>query len=260
MPHSISVFWFRRDLRLEDNAGLYHALCSSRAVLPVFIFDTNILDGLEEKEDRRVHFIHNALATIQARLESMGSTLHVLHGTPIACYKKLAAEYNITAVYANHDYEPYAKKRDGEIRTFLAEKNIALYTFKDQVIFEKDEVVKDNKEPYTVFTPYSRKWKERLNAFYLKPYPTEKYFQNFYRQNPKQLPSLADIGFKVAPPGTLPAELDEEIAKRYDTTRDFPAMEGTTRLGIHLRFGTVSIRQLAIKAQALNATLLNELI
>ncbi len=260
MPQSVSVFWFRRDLRLEDNAGLYHALSSGGAVLPVFIFDTNILDGIEEKEDKRVHFIHNALATIQAKLEGMGSTLHVLHGTPIACFRKLTSQYNVTAVYTNHDYEPYAQKRDGEIGAFLAEKNIVLHTYKDQVIFEKDEVVKDNKEPYTVYTPYSRKWKEKLTTFYLKPYPTEKYFQNFFKQSPQRLPSLADIGFKIAPPGTLPAELDDEIAKHYDTTRDFPALEGTTRLGIHLRFGTVSIRQLAIKAQALNATLLNELI
>ncbi len=260
MSQSISIFWFRRDLRLEDNAGLYHALCNGKPVLPVFIFDTNILDALEEKQDKRVHFIHNALAAMQSRLETMGSTVHVLHGTPIACFKKLTGAYNISAVYTNHDYEPYAVKRDGEIHAFLKEKNIALHTFKDQVIFEKYEVVKDNKEPYTVYTPYSRKWKEKLNDFYLKPYPTEKYFQNFYKQNPFALPSLADIGFVNAPPGTLPAELSEEVARHYDATRDFPAVDGTTRLSVHLRFGTVSIRQLAIKARALNATLLNELI
>ena len=260
MSQSISIFWFRRDLRLEDNAGLYHALCAGNAVLPVFIFDTNILDALEEKEDKRVHFIHNALAAMQSRLETMGSTVHVLHSTPIACFKKLIGTYNVSAVYTNHDYEPYAAKRDDEIRAFLKEKNIALHTFKDQVIFEKHEVVKDNKEPYTVYTPYSRKWKEKLNDFYLKPYPTERYFQNFYKQNPLLLPSLADIGFKNAPPGTLPAILNEEIARHYDATRDFPAVDGTTRLSVHLRFGTVSIRQLAIKARALNATLLNELI
>ena len=260
MPQPISIFWFRRDLRLDDNAGLYHALRSGHPVLPIFIFDTNILDGLEEKRDTRVHFIHNALAAIQAKLEGMGSTLYVLLGKPCDCFKQLTAEYQVAAVYTNHDYEPYALGRDREIRIFLEQKNIALHTFKDQVVFEKDEVVKDNKEPYTVFTPYSRKWKERLNEFYLRSYPTEKYFANFYKQNARPLFSLEDIGFKNAPPGTLPAELDEEIARHYDATRDFPAMAGTTRLGVHLRFGTVGIRQLANRANQLNDTLLNELI
>jgi len=260
MKHTVSIFWFRRDLRLDDNAGLYHALRGGAPVLPVFIFDTNILDGLEEKADKRVHFIHNALAALQARLEGMGSTLDVLLGRPMDCFKQLTAEYQVTAVYTNHDYEPYALKRDREIRELLEGKRIVLHTYKDQVIFEKDEVVKDNKEPYTVFTPYSRKWKEKLNEFYLKPYPTEKYFHNFYKQPAKRLFSLDDIGFKSAPPGTLPALLDDEIARHYDTTRDYPAVAGTTRLGVHLRFGTVSIRQLARRAQQLNETLLNELI
>ena len=260
MKQSISIFWFRRDLRLDDNAGLYQALQSGDPVLPVFIFDTDILDGLEDKRDKRVHFIHNALAAMQAKLEAMGSTLHVLLGKPMDCFTQLTAEYHVTAVYTNHDYEPYALKRDRDVRDLLEGKRIALHTYKDQVIFEKDEVVKDNKEPYTVFTPYSRKWKEKLSEFYLKPYPTAKYADNFYKQPPKLLFSLEDIGFKSAPPGTLPALLDEEIARHYDTTRDFPAMAGTTRLGVHLRFGTVSIRQLAVRARQLNDTLLNELI
>ncbi len=256
----ISIFWFRRDLRLSDNAGLYHALRSGLPVVPVFIFDTSILEGLEDKQDKRVHFIHNALAAMQAKLEAAGSTMHVLLGTPLDCIKQLTAVYHVAAVYTNHDYEPYAMTRDRGIRDFLEGKQIAFHTYKDQVIFEKDEVVKDNKEPYTVFTPYSRKWKEKLNAFYLKPYPTEKYHHHFYQQPARPLFSLQDIGFKSAPPGTLPAQLDEEIARHYDTTRDFPAVAGTTRLGVHLRFGTVSIRRLAARAQELNGTLLNELI
>ena len=260
MLQPISVFWFRRDLRLADNAGLYHALRSGTPVLPVFIFDTNILNELEEKRDRRVHFIHNALATIQAKLETMGSSLYVLHGTPIDCFKKLTAEYNVSAVFTNHDYEPYAQKRDDEISGFLAQKNIILHTYKDQVIFEKNEVLKDNNEPYTVYTPYSKKWKAKLTGFYLQPYPTEKYFRNFYKLSPRLLPSLADIGFIDAPPSTLPALLDEEIARHYDTTRDYPAINGTTKLSVHLRFGTVSIREIASRANLLNATLLNELI
>ena len=255
-----SIFWFRRDLRLHDNAGLYHALRSSTPVLPIFIFDTSILDGLEYKADKRVHFIHDALTHMQQQLTAMGSTLLVLHGTAIDCFKKLAEEHHITAVYTNHDYEPYATKRDNEIRDFLHTKEISLHTFKDQVIFEKDEVTKDNGEPYTVYTPYSRKWKEKLNSFYLRPYPTEKYFGNFYKHAPIAIPTLKDIGFEPAQPDVISAQLNEDIARHYDKTRDFPAIQGTTRLSVHLRFGTVSIRKLATEAYALNATLLNELI
>lgn len=260
MKDSISIFWFRRDLRLDDNAGLYHALKAGVPVLTVFIFDTDILDGLEEKADKRVHFIHNALVAMQQVLEKAGSTLHVLYGKPIDCYRRLIELYDVKAVYTNHDYEPYATKRDGEIKELLAQHNIPLYTFKDQVIFEKSEVVKDNGEPYTVFTPYSRKWKEQFNDFYLKPYPVEKYKDHFYKREPPPLPSLQDIGFVPAPPGVGAARLDEDIARRYDKVRDVPGIEGTTRLSVHLRFGTVSIREIATRAQELNATLLNELI
>lgn len=260
MQLPIVLFWFRRDLRLDDNAGLYHALNTGTPVLPIFIYDTDILNKLEEKKDKRVHFIHDAIAGIQEKLIELGSTLHVLHGTPLASFKKLTEEYNITAVYTNHDYEPSAIKRDVEIASFLNSKGIPLHTFKDQVIFEHKEVVKDNNEPYTVYTPYSRKWKEKLNDFYLKPYPNQKYFANLYKQAPKKLLSLTDIGFQSAPPDVAPARLDEDIAKHYDKTRDFPAIHGTTKLSVHLRFGTVSIRHLATQAKELNATLLNELI
>ena len=260
MKQSISISWFRRDLRLDDNAGLYHALKAGVPVLPIFIFDTDILDGLEEKKDKRVHFIHDALAAMQEQLVKMGSSLYVLHSTPMAAFKKLADEYHIEAVYTNHDYEPYAGKRDKEIGNFLRDNGIAFHTYKDQVIFEKSEVVKDNQEPYTVFTPYSRKWKERLTDFHLKPYPTQKYFHNFYQHAPRRMPSLEAIGFKIAPPNVVPARLDEEIARHYDKTRDIPAIHGTTRLSVHLRFGTESIRRLAKEAMALNGTLLNELI
>ena len=256
----ISIFWFRRDLRLHDNAGLYHALCSGTPVIPIFLFDTAILDGLENKTDKRVHFIHNALTHLQQQLSAMGSTLFVQHGTAIDCFKELAREHNIAAVYTNHDYEPYAINRDTEIGTFLQTKNITFHTFKDQVIFEKDEVVKDNGEPYTVYTPYSRKWKEKLNGFYCKPYPTEKYFDGFYKQAPRAIPSLKEIGFKEAQPDVVPAKLNEDIARHYDKTRDYPATNGTTRLSVHLRFGTVSIRELVKKAIEINGALLNELI
>lgn len=256
----VSIFWFRRDLRLSDNAGLYHALRSGHNVVPVFIFDTGILTQLDDKADKRVHFIHSALQGMQQQLAAMGSTLHVLHGTPLACFAQLQAHYSVKAVYANHDYEPAAIARDSAIGDMLREKGIPFYTFKDQVIFEKSEVVKDNKEPYTVYTPYSRKWKERLTDSDLKPYPTEQHYANLLPQPLRELPSLEQIGFLPAPPDTVPAQLNEDIARHYNQTRDIPGIEGTTRMGVHLRFGTVSVRTLAAQALALNATLLNELI
>lgn len=259
MKQSVNIFWFRRDLRLDDNAGLYHALRAGN-VVPIFIFDTNILDALEDKHDKRVHFIHDAIVGLQEQLEKMGSTLHVLYGTPADCFRKLLKEYHITAVYTNTDYEPYATQRDTEIATLLLEHGIGFYTWKDQVIFEKSEVVKDNGEPYTVFTPYSRKWKAKLEEFFLKSYPTKKYFKNFYKQQPHRIPSLDALGFKKSLPDVVPPRLNKEIAKHYDETRDYPGIDGTTRLGVHLRFGTISIRQLAAQAQELNDTFLNELI
>lgn len=257
---NVSVFWFRRDLRLEDNAGLYHALRSNNPVLPVFIFDTNILDELEDKADRRVDYIHRALEKMQVQLTAMGSTLHVMHGTPIECYKQLTEKYTVAAVYTNHDYEPYANVREKLVGDFLAQKGISLHTFKDQVLFEKNEVIKDNGAPYTVYTPYSKKCKAKLNAFFLKSYPTEKYFGNFYKQPSIALPSLAEIGFQKTDLDVVLPELDTEIAKHYHETRDIPSIRGTTRLSVHLRFGTISIRKLAREAAAISEKLLNELI
>ena len=256
----IAIFWFRRDLRLHDNAGLYHALRSGMPVLPVFIFDTDILNDLKNKKDRRVEFIYNVISGMQGQLLAQGSTMKVMYGKPVSCFEQLTEEYNIAAVYTNHDYEPYAGKRDKEIGTYLSTKGATLHTFKDQVIFEKSEVVKDNGEPYTVYTPYSKKWKEKLNNFYLSSYPVEKYTHNFLKTSPVALPSLASMGFTtVGTPFPL-NELNEHIAADYDKTRDYPAILGTTRMSLHLRFGTVSIRALARQTKELNATLLNELI
>lgn len=260
MPATVSIFWFRRDLRLQDNAGLYHALRFGQPVLPIFIFDTNILNDLEEKADKRVAFIHDTLVDMQADLKKHGSTLHIMHGTPLACFKKLTTEYHIAGVYTNHDYEPYATERDKEIKKYLNGRDIELHTYKDQVIFEKDEVVKDNDEPYTVFTPFSRKWKDKLTDFYLKPYPTKKYFKNFYQHGGERMPSLESLHFKKIDSGAPSARLNKDIAKHYDKTRDFPGIKGTTHMGIHLRFGIVSIRALAKEAKELNSTFFNELI
>ncbi|HSU51607.1 MAG TPA: deoxyribodipyrimidine photo-lyase, partial [Segetibacter sp.] len=176
MKEKVNIFWFRRDLRLHDNAGLYHALKEGTPVLPVFIFDKDILDKLEDSNDKRVAFIYSCLEELQQQLVSVGSGLFVYYGYPIDVFRSLNEEFAIQKVFTNHDYEPYALERDGKVAEFLSSNQISFHTSKDQVIFEKSEILKENNTPYTVFTPYSRKWKSSLNDFYLSSYPTEKYF------------------------------------------------------------------------------------
>jgi deoxyribodipyrimidine photo-lyase len=229
-------------------------------VLPIFIFDTNILDQLPANVDRRLEFIHDALTGLQHQLKERGSTLVVLHDTPLNAFKQLLKQYTIEAVFTNHDYEPYARERDDSIAKFLQEHNIAFQTWKDQVIFEKNEVTKDDGKPYTVFTPYSKKWKAKLNKFYLKSYSTKKYFNNFHQQAAKRIPSLQAMGFEKTGGEFPPGSPDNAIIKQYDKQRDIPGVKGTSHLGVHLRFGTISIRQLAQKALKGNETFLNELI
>lgn len=256
----ITFFWFRRDLRLDDNAGLYHALKSGHPVLPIFIFDTEILDALEDKADRRVHFIHRSLERLQVALQEFGSTILIKHGKVPEIWKQLVETFPIAAVYTNHDYEPYARDRDEEVRKLLFSSGIVLHTFKDQVIFEKNEVVKDDESPYEVWTPYSRKWKEKLNTFYLKSYPTEKYFQNLLKGQKIIFPTLEEIGFKETRDIFPSPMVDNDMIRHYHEQRDFPGIHGTSRLSVHLRFGTISIRKLVRKAASLNEKFLNELI
>lgn len=256
----ISIFWFRRDLRLHDNAGLYHALKTGKPVLPLFIFDSNILDELEDKQDRRVEFIHESLLEIQEQLKELGSTLLVKHGAPEQVWKSLLKEYTIESVFTNHDYEPYAQQRDAQIADLLQSNGVFFFTFKDQVIFEKDEVLKDDGTPYTVYTPYSKRWKAKLNHFYLKSYPTKKYFSNFLKTKPVGIPSLKEIGFEPAGISFPAKTVRKELIKNYGETRDYPAIDGTSRLSVHLRFGTISIRELAKQAQQLSEKYFNELI
>ncbi|HPW63219.1 MAG TPA: deoxyribodipyrimidine photo-lyase [Cyclobacteriaceae bacterium] len=253
---SSTIFWFRRDLRLQDNAGLFHALKENKDVVPIFIFDTTILDKLEDKDDRRVEFIHNSLTVMQQLLEELGSSMIVFHGDPIAIFKSLKPK----AVYTNHDYEPYARQRDEVIKNILVEKGSEFQTFKDQVIFEKDEVTKDDGKPYTIFTPYSRKWKSLITPAHLKSYPTESHFESFKKIKALPLPSLADIGFESTGISFPERKIKQSIVEKYDQQRNFPAIEGTTKLSVHLRFGTVSIRKLAQLAQKKNEIWLNELI
>lgn len=257
---TVNIFWFRRDLRLTDNAGLYHALKSNIPVVPIFVFDKNILERLADKADRRVAFIHAALEAIQDELVKMNSSLQVFYTTPQEAFKKLLSTYTIGKVFTNHDYEPYAQERDADVSSLLNTHGASLHTFKDQVIFEKDEVIKDDGKPYTVFTPYSRKWKATLQDFHFKAYPTEKYFNNFYQQAPNDIPALTSMGFINVEESFPSKQLNDELVKKYQEQRNFPAIAGTSKLGVHLRFGTVSIRQLAWQCSGLSETFLNELI
>ena len=257
---TVNIFWFRRDLRLDDNAALYNALRCGKPVVPIFIFDTNILDQLEDKTDRRVEFIHAALQEIQSTLIQLDSSLEVSYGTPLQFFKTLLTKYKVENVFTNHDYEPYAQERDGTITALLNAHGATLHTSKDHVLLEKNEVLKDDSKPYTVFTPYSKKWKTVLTDFHLKRYPTEEYFKFFFKQPPQPIPSLHSLGFKRIDLPFPSKELNEEIILKYGEKRNYPAIAGTSKMGVHLRFGTVSIRAIAQKSKGFSETYLNELI
>lgn len=262
----INIFWFRRDLRLRDNAGLFNALKSANPVLPIFIFDTEILSKLEDKYDRRVEFIFNSLDEINTELLKAGSKLLILYGKPLNVFKELTEKLKIEEVFANNDYEPYALKRDEEIKKFLRSKSIKFTSFKDQVIFEKDEIVKADGKPYTVFTPYSKLWKSKLVPGSYKKYNTEKYFGNYLKVDliplniKNQINTIEQTGFKKTGAEFPSKSLRIDIIKNYHKARDIPSIKGTSRLSVHLRFGTISIRELVSKALGLNETWLNELI
>lgn len=260
MQSPVNICWFRRDLRLDDNAALYHALKEGIPVLPIFIFDRHILDELEDKTDRRVEFIHLALQEMQKELQKKGSTLDVRYGTPDKIFPQLLKDYQVNKVFTNHDYEPYAKTRDQQIGQLLQKNGVGFQTYKDQVILEKGEVLKDDGKPYTVFTPYSRKWKAVLTEFHLKPYPCRKYARHFLKQEPRPLIALEAMGFQASGQTFPGKEWKGQTIRNYKEQRDIPSIQGTSRLSVHLRFGTISIRQLAAEAGALNETFLNELI
>jgi deoxyribodipyrimidine photo-lyase len=257
---SITLFWFRRDLRLDDNAGLYQALTKEKEVQPLFIFDTDILGKLEDKQDRRVDFIHKTLLKLQEELIPLGVSFLVETGKPSDIFKKLCQKHTIKSVYTNHDYEAAAMRRDEEVEKFLASKGISFHSFKDQCIFEKDEVLKEDGTPYTVFTPYSRKWKQKLQPFHYKPYPSKKYYAHLHQTKPLSIPSLQQLGFENTSISIASPKADKELILQYQKNRDYPAVHGTSRLSMHLRFGTISIRKLAGWALPLSETYLNELI
>lgn len=255
----MNVFWFRRDLRLEDNKGLFEALSSDKEVLPIFIFDSSILNQLP-KNDARVGFIHELLEKINTKLHSIGKSIAVFHGEPLQIFDQLVSENSIETVFTNHDYEPYAQKRDESISLFLSSKKIEFKTFKDQVIFEKSEVVKDDQLPYVVYTPYSKKWKENFRKTTLEHYQSEEYLTTIVSHSYPFL-SLKDIGFLPAEIKVPPHHVDSNTIQNYEQTRNFPSIEGTSLIGPHLRFGSVSIRKIVSKAiLEKNETYWNELI
>jgi deoxyribodipyrimidine photo-lyase len=256
----VNIFWFRRDLRLHDNVGFYHSLNSGKPVLPIFIFDTNILDKLNKPDDLRVQFIHQTLFNIDTHLKQLGSGLTVCYGKPDQIFAELQTQYSIGTVFTNHDYEPYALKRDNQIQELVSQSGIGFQTFKDQVIFEKKEVTKDDGLPYTVFTPYSRKWKAKLAQIPINSFPSETCLQNCLKYTPPAIPPLETMGFSQQEWNYPSTQIMDEIIRNYAIQRDFPAANGTSRLGVHLRFGTISVRQLVKNSINKSETYLNELI
>ena len=255
----MNIFWFRRDLRIEDNKGLFEALQNNEPVLPIFIFDKSILEQLP-KDDARVTFIHELLSKINTQLKAYGKSIAVFYGEPLAIIEKLVAENEVHSLYANRDYEPYARKRDKSVYAFLQSKHIGFKSFKDQVIFEKSEVTKDDGLPYVVYTPYSKKWKEKFKKTKIEFYPSETLLTQFCEHKYPFL-SLSDIGFKPSKIKVTSYDVSKILIQNYEATRNFPALNKTSFLGAYLRFGAVSIRIMIAKAiQEKNETFWNELI
>ena len=259
MEENFSVFWFRRDLRLDDNLGLSAALSSGLKVIPIFIFDTEIINKLE-KNDLRIKMIHAALVKLNDAMLGNRCNVGMYLGNPKAVFESLIKKYKIKSVFTNRDYEPYAIKRDKSIKLFLEKKNISFNSFKDQVIFETDEVVKDDGNPYKVYTPYSRKWIEKLNVSGYETCKSETKLNSLAKIELPYL-SLKEIGFDDKEFDIPLFNIDSEKIDKYEETRNFPYLNSTSRIGAHLRFGFISIRKLVDKAlKNSNKTYLKELI
>ena len=256
-----ALFWHRRDLRINDNKGLFEALKQNEIVHPIFIFDKSILDKLPNN-DQRILFIYQEIESLKKSYQDLGSDLWVYYGEPSEIIPKIAQELNCSSVYFNNDYEPYALQRDQEIQVSLNNIKIEFIGNKDHVIFEKNEVLKDDGKPYTIFTPYSRKWKANLKEEDLREYSIEKYSGNLVqKQQEEALITLEEMGFESKVLHDFPDRIAKnEILKNYHLSRNFPAVKGTSKLSLHLRFGTISIRKLALIAREQNETYLNELI
>lgn len=256
----ISIFWFRRDLRLEDNHGLYKALESGYPVLPLFIFDQDILAPLEDEQEARVQFLHQEVLALKKIFEEHGGSFLVRYGRPMAVWKDILAKYPVAAIYANRDYDPYGRSRDKGLYEMAQERDIPFLGFKDQVIFDKAEVMKDNGEPYVVFTPYMKRYKQLIEDQHLAAFPSEKGLDHLHQTDPLSVPSLEEMGFASFPFEYPSRRVSDQIIKEYHQKRDLPAVRGTSRLSLHLRFGTISIRGLAQRARRINPKFFNELI
>ena len=256
----ISIFWFRRDLRLHDNKALFHALQSEEKILPIFIFDIDILKKIP-KDDARISFIYSELKAMNTHLESFGTEIRMFHGNPKEVFRSLMKNYTIVKVFTNHDYEPYAIKRDLEIKKLVSSNKIDFQTYKDQVIFERNEITKKDGKPYVVYTPYSRKWLEKYETDKPENYPSEDLLDRLYKKTKSETLTLSDIGFIKT---NIPIKnyiFNSRIINEYEETRNFPALDNTSKLGPHLRFGTVSVRQMVSRADAHeNKIFLKELI
>ena len=256
-----ALFWFRRDLRLDDNHALYRALSDHSRVIAIFIFDRSILDRLEDRDDRRVAFIHRRICALHRQLAQRGGTLLTFYGQPEEIFGQLLRDYDLCAVYTNTDYEPYARKRDAAVTGLLAEAGVKLHCFKDQCIFEQDEILTGQGKPYTVFTPYKKKWLAALTEFDIAHFDCAGKSASWCQvDSPPEVIALTEMGFEDTGTSFPTTEIDEDLLANYDQTRDFPARQATSLLGVHLRFGTLSTRALVRRARAINATWLSQLI
>lgn len=256
----VTLFWFRRDLRLDDNHGLYKALEASSNVVPIFIFDKNILDKLP-RNDARVHFIHQQITQINQQLKEYNSAILTFFSTPSEVFKKLSDEMEIEAVYCNRDYEPYGINRDLEISNFLNAKNISFHSFKDHVIFEENEIVKADGSPYKVYTPYSKKWLSTLTKESYTEYPSSEKLNNCFSNEQTQILTIDEIGFTESDIKIPTYNIKQDLIDEYEAKRNFPGIDATSKLGIHLRFGSISTRKAVIEAKKSdNITFLKELI
>jgi deoxyribodipyrimidine photo-lyase len=259
--NKINFFWFRRDLRVHDNTGLAAALRAGLPVQCVFIFDKNILDKLETRNDARLVFIHQQLQKIDRELRKAGGALLTWHGDPLALWKNNIREFNIHTVFTNHDYEPYARERDAAAATLFSRHEIGFQTFKDQVIFEKDEIVKNDGTPYSVFTPYKKQWLTLFSDDRMESAGSLTSKSVVHKIHFPGIMTLEDIGFENQQHHFPAPEVDPQVIRNYARNRDFPAADGTSRISIHLRFGTVSIRDMVRSAlKAKSDAWLNELI
>ncbi len=255
------IYWFRRDLRLEDNHGLFKALNSGFEVIPIFIFDKEILGYFNDPNDPRVTFIHERLTHINERLKEYGSCLETYYDNVLDAYKEIISKHkNIEAVYTNKDYEPRTRLRDEKVKDLLFSHEIGFESFKDHVIFEEKEIVKADGKPYTVYTPYKRRWLENLKESNYEAFKSEKHLDKLFKMKNKKIISLKEMGYQESTIKIPKAEIKKGKLKDYDKKRDFPSVDGTSLQGIHLRFGTISIRKYVREAMKINDTWLSELI